>query len=136
MLLKLTEDMSIAHEVEAKYASAVVRIFPSPIKGGMTAGGAVRTVLELAGVKNVGAKILSRSKNKLNNAKATLEALETLSNPKNPMKEEKKEKKPEARNSKPASVKTTAGKSETNKKSETTNSKTKDVPDKVTDDGK
>jgi len=76
--LNLTDAMSIPHEVEAKYTSAVVKIFPAPGKGGITAGGAVRSVLELAGVREVGAKILSRSKNKLNNARAAVRALDQL----------------------------------------------------------
>lgn len=79
----MTEDMSIAHEVEAKYASAFVRLYPSPVKGGVTAGGAMRSVLDFAGVQNVGAKIMTRSKNKLNNAKATLLALQALATPEN-----------------------------------------------------
>lgn len=76
--LKLTKEKSIPHEVEAKYTSARVVLFPTPGKGGITAGGSVRTVLELAGVKDVGAKILSRSKNKMNNARATIQALKKL----------------------------------------------------------
>lgn len=81
--IPLTEDMSIAHEVEAKYASAVVRLYPSPAKGGVTAGGAMRNVLDFGGVQNVGAKIMTRSKNKLNNAKATILALQQLATPAN-----------------------------------------------------
>ena len=88
--IALTEDKSIAHEVEAKYASAVVRLYPSPVKGGVTAGGAMRNVLEYGGVHNVGAKIMTRSKNKLNNAKATILALQQLSQPKNPLPKPKK----------------------------------------------
>lgn len=76
--LNLTKDMSVPHEVKAKYNSAVVKIFPAPGKGGITAGSAVRNVLELAGAKGVGGKILSRSKNKLNNARATMKALREL----------------------------------------------------------
>lgn len=78
---KLTKDMSIPHEVEAKYTSAKIILFPTPGKGGITAGGSVRTVLELAGIKDVGAKILSRSKNKMNNARAAIEALKKLRAP-------------------------------------------------------
>jgi len=76
--LRLTKEYSIPHEVRAKYSSALVHLFPSPGKGGVTAGGAVRNVLEIAGVKSVGGKILSRSKNKLNNTRATLLALKKL----------------------------------------------------------
>jgi small subunit ribosomal protein S5 len=69
---------SIKHDVQAKVASAVVMIKPAPGRG-LVAGASVRTVLELAGVKDVGAKILSRSKNTLNNARAAIAALKQLS---------------------------------------------------------
>lgn len=74
----LTEDFSIPHEVQAKADAAEVLLIPAPGKG-FKAGSAVRTVLELAGVKHVTAKILSRSKNPLNNARATILALKSLS---------------------------------------------------------
>ncbi|HEY4480265.1 MAG TPA: 30S ribosomal protein S5 [Candidatus Paceibacterota bacterium] len=73
----LTKHGSIAHEVEAKYSSARIQLLPAPGKG-VVAGSAVRTVLELAGVSQVSAKILSRSKNKLNIARATIKALSQL----------------------------------------------------------
>lgn len=73
----LTEGASIAHDVQAKYAAAQVLLIPAEGKG-LKAGSAMRTVLELAGVKNVSAKILSRSKNPLNNARATTLALSRL----------------------------------------------------------
>ncbi len=73
----LTKTNSIPHEVEIKYSSA--RIWITPAAGrGMVAGSAVRTVLELAGVKDVVAKVLSPSKNHLNQAKATVMALSQL----------------------------------------------------------
>jgi len=75
--VRLTKNNSIAHPVEAKYSSARISIMPAPGKG-VIAGSAVRVVLELAGVKEVSSKILSRSKNKLNIARATLKALEML----------------------------------------------------------
>jgi small subunit ribosomal protein S5 len=75
--LKLTKDMSIPHEIEAKLGSA--RIIIMPAKGrGLVAGSSVRIALDLAGVKDVGAKVLSRSKNKLNIARATIKALKVL----------------------------------------------------------
>ncbi len=72
-----TETQSIPHQIEAKYSSAIVVIRPSPNKG-LIAGSAVRVVLELAGITNVNAKILSGSKNKLNIARATIQALLSL----------------------------------------------------------
>ena len=71
------KEMQIPHEVTVKEASAVVRIFPAPGKG-LVAGSSVRTVLELAGVKDVGSKLLSRSKNRLNNARVAIKALKML----------------------------------------------------------
>ena len=76
----LTKNASIAHEVEAKFGSAKVYIKPASAGKGLVAGGAARTVLDLAGVQNVTAKILSPSKNKINNARATIKALESLKN--------------------------------------------------------
>ena len=76
--LNLTKNRSIAHEVHAKYCASVVEIRPSPGRG-MVAGSSVRTVLELAGVSDVTAKLLSRSKNSLNNARAAMDALKQLS---------------------------------------------------------
>ncbi len=73
----LTENSSIPHEVQSKYDASEVLLIPTPGKG-FKAGSAVRTVLELAGVKDVSAKILSRSKNPLNNAQATIKALKGL----------------------------------------------------------
>ena len=78
ILVALTEDYSIPHKVEAKFGSAKVLIKPNVKGGGLVAGGAVRTVLDLAGVKNATAKILSSSKNKINNARATIKALRQL----------------------------------------------------------
>lgn len=73
----LTSDNSIPHDVEVKYASSIVSIIPSPGRG-LVAGSAMRTVLEYAGVTNVVAKILTRTKNKLTIARATVEALKSL----------------------------------------------------------
>ncbi len=67
----------IPHDVHTKYASSEVMIMPAPGRG-LVAGSSVRTVLEHAGVKDVTAKIFSRSKNKLNNARAAVEALKLL----------------------------------------------------------
>lgn len=71
-------DGRIPHEVDAKYGSSCIIMKPAPEGRGLVAGSSVRIVLDLAGAKNVNAKILSRSKNKLNNARATIVALKKL----------------------------------------------------------
>ncbi len=68
---------TIPHPVEAKFAAARVLLKPAPKGTGIKAGGAVRVVLELAGVPNVVSKILGSS-NKINNVKATFIALKKL----------------------------------------------------------
>ena len=72
-----TKNNSIPHDVKAKYNSAVVMIMPAKGRG-MIAGSAVRDLLELAGITDVNAKIVSGSKNKLNIARATIKALDSL----------------------------------------------------------
>ncbi len=72
-----TKDGSIPHNTEAKYGSSVIEIRPAKGRG-LVAGAAARTVLELAGVTDVTSKILTRSKNKINIARATVLALKKL----------------------------------------------------------
>ena len=74
----LGKNGSIAHDVSSTYASSTITLVPSPGRG-LVAGSAVRTVLELAGVKDVVSKILTRTKNKLTIARATVAALAKLS---------------------------------------------------------
>jgi len=88
-----TKTLSIPHEVGSKYCSARIMIRPAPGRG-VVAGSALRNVLDLAGIKDVTAKILSGSKNKLNIARAAIEALSKLN--KVPVKEVKMEAKKEA----------------------------------------
>ena len=73
----MNKDSHIPHDVHVKYASSEIMIQPAPGRG-LVAGSSVRTVLEMGGVKDVTAKIFSRSKNKLNNARAAVEALKQL----------------------------------------------------------
>src|SRR3989338_8120774 len=68
---------TIPHAVSARYGSASVLLKPAPVGTGLKSGGAVRIVLELAGVPNVVSKILN-SKNKINIARATMEGIEAL----------------------------------------------------------
>src|SRR3989338_343471 len=76
--LNLTKTRSIPRNVEAKFCASVVEIRPSPGRG-LVAGSSVRAVLELAGISDVTAKLLSRSKNPLNNARAAMAALTAVS---------------------------------------------------------
>jgi small subunit ribosomal protein S5 len=73
----MTKYASIPHDVDAKFGASRVHIMRAPGKG-ILAGSSVRTVLEYAGVKEVSAKLFSRSKNKINNAKAAIKALQKL----------------------------------------------------------
>ena len=68
---------SIPHIVRHKEGAAIVLLIPAPRGTGVKAGGAVRTVLDIAAIQNVVAKILG-SKNKMNNVKATIAALALL----------------------------------------------------------
>lgn len=74
----LSPAMTIPHMVEAKYSSARVMIMPARGRG-VVAGSAVRNVIELAGIKDVCAKLMSGSKNKLNIARVAVRALSKLS---------------------------------------------------------
>lgn len=78
IMVNLTKSRSIPFNVEAKYASSVVEIRPSRGRG-LVAGSSVRSVLELAGVTDVTAKIMTRSKNPFNNARVAIEALKKVS---------------------------------------------------------
>ena len=75
--LNLTKTNSLPHDISAKYAASVVAIRPSPGKG-LVAGSAVRVILELAGVTDVTAKLHSRSKNPINNARVAIKALKQI----------------------------------------------------------
>jgi len=69
---------TIPHEVEAKFSAARVRLKPAVKGHGLKAGGAVRVVLTLAGVKDIVAKALGGTSNKLTNALATIAALKKI----------------------------------------------------------
>jgi small subunit ribosomal protein S5 len=87
---------TIPHEVKIKYKSARILLIPAGPGTGIIAGGTVRKVLELAGVKNILSKIIGSS-NKLNNTYAAFEALKTLETTPGMLKKKKKaEEKPAA----------------------------------------
>jgi len=78
ILIVALKGRTIPHEVEAKFSAARVKIKPAVEGHGLRAGGAVRVVLSLAGIKDATAKCLGRTPNKLTNALATIEALKKL----------------------------------------------------------
>lgn len=77
----LTAGKSIPYAVEAKFSASRVVLKPCREGRGIVAGGPVRVLADLAGIRNLTAKILSRTPNKLNNARATMEALKKLKAP-------------------------------------------------------
>jgi small subunit ribosomal protein S5 len=72
------KDGTIPHVIETKYGGARVLLKPGAKGKGVVAGGAVRVVCSLAGIQDVSGKILSKTKNALNNARATVKALNEL----------------------------------------------------------
>lgn len=75
--LRLSKNKSLIHDVTAKFKSSEVMIMPNKGRG-LIAGSSARSILALAGLNDVTAKFYSGTKNKLNNARATMKALETL----------------------------------------------------------
>lgn len=73
----LTKSYSISHVVKGRYGASNVIIKPGKIGSGIVAGGSVRTLFEAVGIKNISAKQLG-SNNPLNNARATICALQSL----------------------------------------------------------
>ncbi len=71
-------DGSIPHYVEAKFGAAKVLLKPQRKGRGLVAGGTVRVICNLVGIKNISSKVMGRSTNKLNNARATIDALKKL----------------------------------------------------------
>ena len=74
VIVPVTRNNSIPHIITGQSGAAKVIIRPSAPGSGVIAGGSVRTILELAGVKNILAKQLGSS-NPLNNARAATNAL-------------------------------------------------------------
>jgi small subunit ribosomal protein S5 len=75
--IELTDDNTIPYPISAKFNASVVDMHPAPGRG-LVSGSSVRDVVRLAGIKDVSTKLISRSKNKLNNARAAVEALKKI----------------------------------------------------------
>jgi small subunit ribosomal protein S5 len=74
---------TIPHDIRVKRGAAEVLLKPAPVGSGVIAGGAVRAVVEAAGIKDVSSKVLGTS-NQASNVYATLEALKKLRRPNEP----------------------------------------------------
>lgn len=78
IIVSLTDNKTIPHEVSAKYKAAKIILKPARQGRGLIAGGPIRVIADLAGIKNLTAKILGRTPNKVNNAAATIRALRSM----------------------------------------------------------
>jgi len=74
------EQNSVYHEIIGQFGSASVLLKPAPDGTGVIAGGSVRAVLELAGIKNIRTKSLG-SNNKRNVVNAAIQGLSSLKTP-------------------------------------------------------
>lgn len=77
MIIVKRLDSTISYRVDERFCGAQIMIKPAKEGKGIVAGGAMRLIFELAGIRNITAKSLGSS-NKINIAKATLNALEKL----------------------------------------------------------
>lgn len=68
---------TIPHDIRIKFGAAKVLLKPAPKGSGVIAGGAVRAVMEAAGIKDVSSKVLG-TRNKASNVYATIKALKNL----------------------------------------------------------
>ena len=80
IFLEKNENDSLYHEIVGDYGAAKVFMRPAPEGTGVIAAGAVRAVLELAGVRNIVTKSLG-SRNKHNVVKATITGLKSMKTP-------------------------------------------------------
>lgn len=76
----LGEAKTISHDIRVKYKGAEILLKPAPSGTGVLAGGAIRTVAEAAGIRNVVGKIIGTD-NPKSNIQATLQALKGLKAP-------------------------------------------------------
>ena len=66
---------TVPHPIQGQFGAANVLLKPAPAGTGVIAGGVVRAIMELGGVKDVVTKVVGRTSNAINVAWATLKAL-------------------------------------------------------------
>jgi len=71
------KNTTIPHDIRVKFGAAKIMLKPAPPGSGIIAGGAVRAVMEAAGIKDVSSKVLG-TRNKASNVYATIKALKEL----------------------------------------------------------
>ena len=139
MLTVNLDGSTIPHNIKIKYKSSKILLLPASPGTGLIAGGTIRKVLDLAGVKDILSKSYGTT-NKVNNTKATYEALKLLKEtPRMIRREKEKAKKkaeaakqskaPEKTANKPEDKAKTATK-EPEAKAKTAAKKTEDKPNK------
>ena len=75
--IPVTKNGSIPHELYIKNGAAIIFMKPAPLGAGIIAGGSVRQVLELAGIKNISVKIMGTN-NQVSNAYTIIKALKMI----------------------------------------------------------
>lgn len=81
-------NQTLPRPIQVKFGSAMILLKPAPVGTGLKSGGAMRMVLEFAGVPNAVSKIVNSS-NKINIAKATLQAIRLLQHVQPPVRKGK-----------------------------------------------
>ncbi len=90
----ITENGTISYEIKSKYGAAVVLLKPQSEGRGLVAGGTIRAICSMAGIENISGKLIGNTRNKTNNAKAVIKALQGLK----PIKEKKEDNTEEEEN--------------------------------------
>jgi len=78
MIEVLIKDETIPFDIEVKYHSAQIFLRPQKKGRGIVAGGVIRAICNLAGIPNITGKLLTKTNNKINIARATIKALQKL----------------------------------------------------------